>query len=210
MDKIVRGVQTFQQDVFRSQQQLFDQLAGGQSPEALFITCSDSRIDPCLVTQTQPGDIFVLRNAGNIVPAYGASNGGEAAAVEYAVAALGVKHVVVCGHSLCGAMQGLLNPESLATLPTVAAWLEHAASTRQIVHEKYSELSGADLITATVRTNVLAQLDNLKTHPSVAAKLTSGDLNLHAWVYTFEAGQIHAFNSEANEFVLLEGGQTVV
>lgn len=204
MEKIVRGVQAFQQEVFRTQQQLFDQLAGGQSPDALFVTCSDSRIDPCLVTQTQPGDLFVLRNAGNIVPAYGASNGGEAAAVEYAVSALGVQHIIVCGHSLCGAMQGLLNPESLAALPTVAAWLEHAASTRHIVQEQYAQLSGAELITATVRANVLAQLDNLKTHPCVAAKLSNGDLQLHAWVYTFEAGQVHAFNPAASEFQLLE------
>ena len=128
MEKIIRGIHAFQQDVFGTQQQLFSSLSEGQHPDALFVTCSDSRIDPCLVTQTKPGDLFVLRNAGNIIPPYGASNGGEAAAVEFAVTGLGVKDIIVCGHSQCGAVSGLLNPDQLEKMPTVAEWLRHASA----------------------------------------------------------------------------------
>lgn len=204
MEKIIRGIHTFQSDVFGKQQELFHRLADGQSPDALFVTCSDSRIDPNLVTQTEPGDIFVLRNAGNIVPAYGASNGGEAAAVEFAVAGLGVQDIIVCGHSQCGAVSGLLNPEKLETLPTVADWLRHAATTKRIVQEKYGNLSGADLMTSAVQENVLVQLDNLRTHPSVASKLARGEIKLHGWVYEFENGKIHTYDPEVNRFVPLD------
>ena len=110
MQKLVNGVHHFQQNIFSSQRELFERLANGQNPETLFITCSDSRIDPNLLTQTDPGELFILRNAGNIVPAYGAANGGEAATIEYAVAVLGVKDIIICGHSQCGAMKGLLQP----------------------------------------------------------------------------------------------------
>ena len=139
MDKIIRGVHEFQSQIFGTQKELFERLSGGQSPEALFITCSDSRIDPSLITQTSPGEIFVLRNAGNIVPPYGASTGGEAAAVEFAVAGLGVRDIIVCGHSQCGAVAGLLNPEKLTGLPTVPTWLGHASSTQRVVEEKYAD-----------------------------------------------------------------------
>jgi carbonic anhydrase len=204
MEKIIRGVHTFQRDVFGMQRQLFRRLSEGQQPDALFITCSDSRIDPCLVTQTEPGDLFVLRNAGNIVPPYGASNGGEAAAVEFAVTGLGVKDIIVCGHSHCGAVSGLLHPQKLEKLPTVAEWLRHASTTKRIVDEKYADLSHDDLMTAAVKENVLVQLDNLRTHPSVASKLSQGELNLHAWVYAFEVGQVFCYDPDAQRFVALD------
>ena len=200
VEKIIQGIHTFQRDVFGTQEELFNRLSKGQNPDALFVTCSDSRIDPCLVTQTQPGDLFVLRNAGNIIPPYGATNGGEAAAVEFAVAGLGVKDIVVCGHSQCGAVQGLLNPEKVESLPTVAEWLRQASATKRIIEENYAEITGDELVTAAVKANVLIQLDNLRTHPSVASKLSKGDLNLHAWVYTFENGGILSFDPESSTF----------
>jgi carbonic anhydrase len=204
MEKIMRGVHTFQRDVFATHQRLFSRLSEGQQPDALFVTCSDSRIDPCLVTQTEPGDLFVLRNAGNIVPPYGASNGGEAAAVEFAVTGLGVKDIIVCGHSHCGAVSGLLHPEKLGKLPTVAEWLRHASTTRRIVEEKFANLSHDDLMTAAVEVNVIVQLDNLRTHPSVACKLSQGQLNLHAWVYAFEVGRLFSYDPDSRQFVALE------
>jgi len=204
MEKIIRGAQTFQREVFAERRQLFSRLSEGQQPDALFITCSDSRVDPCLVTQTEPGDLFVLRNAGNIVPPYGASNGGEAAAVEFAVTGLGVKDIIVCGHSHCGAVSGLLHPEKLAKLPTVAEWLRHASTTKRIVEEKHSDLSDDDLMTAAVQENVLVQLDNLRTHPAVASKLSQGELNLHAWVYKFEDGRVFSYDSDSQQFVALD------
>ncbi|MBC8089819.1 MAG: carbonic anhydrase [Phycisphaerae bacterium] len=201
MQKLIKGLHAFQRDVFTTQRELFERLAGGQTPDALFITCSDSRINPNLITQTEPGDLFILRNAGNIVPPYGPSGGGEAATVEFAVAALGVKDIIVCGHSHCGAVKGMLDESLVADTPAVKSWLEHAEITKRVMRENYGELQGDRLLSACVQENVLAQLDNLKTHPSVAARLTSGRINLHAWVYTFETGQVFAYDPSHGQFV---------
>lgn len=205
MQKLIQGLHHFQSNIFSSQRELFERLAGGQSPDALFITCSDSRINPNLITQTQPGDLFILRNAGNIIPPFGAANGGEGATIEYAVSALGVKDIIVCGHSRCGAMSGLLSPESLTELPTVRTWLSHAEATRRIVKENYGHLCGDALQTATVEENVLVQIENLRTHPSVAAAIARGALNLHGWVYKFETGQVFAYDPEDGQFLPLIG-----
>src|SRR6476660_10431004 len=141
MQKLIQGIHRFQERDFQPLQGLFEQLAHGQTPETLFITCSDSRIDPNLLTRSKPGELFILRNAGNIVPPHGAANGGEGATIEFAVAGLGVEDVIVCGHSHCGAMTALLNAESLGGMPLVSAWLSHAEATRRIVREKYRDLS---------------------------------------------------------------------
>jgi carbonic anhydrase len=203
MQKLVEGIHHFQENVFQSEPEFYARLADGQSPEALFITCSDSRINPNLITQTRPGDLFILRNAGNIVPPYGAANGGEGATIEYAVAALGVKDIIVCGHSHCGAMRGLLEPDGLAELPAVRNWLSHAEITRRVMRENYGHLSGQALVTATVQENVLAQLENLRTHPAVAARLARGALHLHGWVYKIETGQVFAYDPNTNQFAPL-------
>src|SRR4051812_26269786 len=179
MQKLIQGIHQFREEDFRPLQGLFEQLARGQHPDTLFITCSDSRIDPNLLTRSKPGDLFILRNAGNIVPPHGAANGGEAATIEFAVAALGVKDVIICGHSHCGAMRGLLEPDSVASLPAVATWLSHAETTRRIVRENYRHLDGDRLVTATVEENVLVQLEHLRTLPCVASRLVRGDLHLH-------------------------------
>ena len=200
MEKLVRGLHAFQQEYFSDQRDLFERLAKGQSPETLFITCSDSRINPNLLTQTEPGELFIIRNAGNLMPAYGATNGGEGATLEYAVAALGVKDIIVCGHSHCGAMKGLLAPESVAELPAVASWLNQAETTRRIMKENYASLEGDKLLTATVEENVLVQLENLRTHPSVAAKLAKGQLRLHGWVYKIETGQVFQYDPKEGQF----------
>jgi carbonic anhydrase len=203
MQKLVQGIHHFQANIFRSQRELFERLADGQRPDALFITCSDSRINPNLITQTDPGELFILRNAGNIVPPYGAANGGEGATIEFAVAALGIKDIIVCGHSLCGAMKGLLHPDQLGDMPAVSAWLGHAEATRRIMKEKYRNLNNNDLLTATVEENVLVQLENLRTHPSVAAGLARGDLKLHGWVYKIQTGQVFAYDPARGQFAPL-------
>lgn len=204
MQKLIEGLHHFQNNIFTTQRELFERLAGGQSPDALFITCSDSRINPNLITQTEPGDLFILRNAGNIIPPYGASVGGEAATVEFAVAGLGVKDIIVCGHSHCGAMKGLLDESLVAETPAVKSWLQHAEITKRVMRENYKELKGESLMSACVQENVLAQLENLKSHPSVAARLASGRLNLHGWVYKIETGQVFAFDPTAGQFLPLE------
>lgn len=201
MEKLVRGIHHFQATAFSAHRELFESLSQGQSPDTLLITCSDSRIAPDLLMQTQPGDLFVLRNAGNLIPPYGASNGGEGATIEYAIAALGVNHVLVMGHSNCGAMKGLLNPESLTEMPLVSEWLKHADATRNVVEECYSELKGDDLLNAAIKENVLVQLDNLRTYPKVAALLAKGSLTLHGWIYEIESGQILAYDPQVSHFV---------
>ena len=204
MQKLVDGIHKFQRETFSQDQKLFETLVDGQNPLALFVTCSDSRIDPNQLTQTKPGELFIQRTAGNIVPPYGSVFAGEAATIEYAVAALKVRDIIICGHSHCGAMDGLLHPETVEKMPAVKAYLGHAEATRRIVEENYADTTGDELMTAAVKENVLVQLDNLRTHPSVASRLSQGKLNLHAWVYTFEDGQIFSFDPDAKKFVALD------
>lgn len=205
MQKLVQGIHHFQQNVFTSQKKFFERLTTGQQPLALFITCSDSRINPNLLTQTSPGELFILRNAGNLVPPYGAVEGGEAATIEYAISVLQVKDIIICGHSHCGAMNGLLHPEQVAELPAVRTWLGHAEATARIIKENYGHLCDAhDRLTATVEENVLVQLENIRTHPSVAAALSRGSIKVHGWVYKFETGQVFAFDPDQGQFLPIE------
>lgn len=204
MKKIFNGIHQFQRSVFSSHQELFQRLAGGQHPEALFITCSDSRINPSLLTQTKPGDLFILRNAGNIIPPHGAANGGEGATLEYAVTALDIRDIIVCGHSHCGAMHGLLHQEKLTHMPSVLRWLKHTEATRQIVQEKYSHQTGEELVLSAVKENVLVQLANLRTHPCVAAGLALGKINLHGWVYQIETGKVFAYDPQQKQFLQIQ------
>src|SRR5262245_44814917 len=201
MQKLISGIHQFQAEDFLPLQPLFEKLAKGQNPETLFITCSDSRIVPTMLTKAKPGDLFILRNAGNIIPPHGAGQGGEAATVEYAVAALNIKDIIICGHSHCGAMQGLLHPEKVASLPTVSSWLWHAETTRRIARENYGHLEGDSLLAATIEENVLVQLENLRTLPVVGSRLVRGDLHLHGWVYKIETGEVFVFDVGKGQFV---------
>lgn len=203
MEHLLSGIHQFHTNVFKNERSFFTNLATGQHPSALFIGCSDSRVDPSIITQANLGELFVLRNAGNIVPCHGASNGGEAATIEYAVAALNVKDIIVCGHSGCGAIQAMLNPPSLDKLPHVRTWLTHAEATRQIVSENYSNFTGKQLLDIAVREHVLVQIENLQTHPAVAVKLQRGELTLHAWIYRMDKGEVLAYSSEDNGFASL-------
>ena len=203
MRKLIDGIHSFQANHFARRRERFERLAEGQHPEALFITCSDSRINPNLITQTEPGELFIIRNAGNIVPPFGAANGGEGATIEFAVVGLGIQDIIVCGHSHCGAMKGLLHPDALHAMPTMSAWLAHAEATRWIARQKYVDLPDDAMLNVTIQENVLIQLENLRTHPAVAAGLASGKLKLHGWVYKIETGQVFAFDPECSQFVSL-------
>jgi carbonic anhydrase len=147
--------------------------------------------------------LFILRNAGNIVPAYGAANGGEGATIEFAVVGLSISDIIVCGHTHCGAMKGLLYPESLHRMPTVSAWLAHAQATRWVAGQKYAGLPPEALLNITIQENVLVQLENLRTHPAVAAALASGQLKLHGWVYKIETGEVFSYAQEVGQFLRL-------
>lgn len=201
MQILVEGLHRFQDEIFSEKQALFEKLANGQQPLALFISCSDSRICPNMMTQTAPGELFILRNAGNIVPPYGAVHGGESATIEYAVCVLKVRDIILCGHSYCGAMAGLLNPASLDDLPSTKSWLQYAEATRRIIAENYGHIRDPIArLTATVEENVLVQLENLRTHPSVAAALARRELSLHAWVYKFETGQVFSYDPQEGQY----------
>jgi len=210
MQRLVQGIHQFQTQIFSSHRELFERLdRQDQTPETLFITCSDSRISPNLITQTQPGELFILRNVGNLVPPY-ESMGGMAAGIEFAVASLQVKDIIVCGHSNCGAMRALLEPEQLGELPATKAWLAHARATERIIWESYGHLKGHDLLHATVEENVLVQLENLRRHPAVAKAMANGMLHLHAWVYKIETGEVFAFDPDRDQYSSVTGTEGLV
>lgn len=205
MQKLVQGIHNFQTNIFRKKRDLFTKLAQGQQPSALFITCSDSRINPNLLTQTEPGDIFILRNAGNIIPSFPAE-GGEIATIEFAVIGLGIQDIIVCGHSDCGAMKGLINPSEVkSTMPYIHSWLKNAKRTSDIIKKEYKHLQGRELLTATVEENVIVQIENLKTYPFIEQRLQEGDLKLHGWVYKFETGEVFYYDPESQQFLPLKG-----
>jgi carbonic anhydrase len=200
---ILDGVVRFERDVAPRERVLLERLASGQTPEALLITCADSRIVPSLITQTKPGDLFICRNAGNIVPPYEEVTGGVSATIEYAVRILNVQHIIVCGHSDCGVMKALLHPEKVAEMRAVSTWLRHGDTARLVVQENYPGLQGKDLTNMLAQQNALAQIANLRTHPSVAARETSGKLALHAWFYEIETGHVFVHDANRRAFVPL-------
>lgn len=203
MKKVVDGINRFKSEVYPEHRELFERLSGGQSPEVLFITCADSRISTSMITQTEPGDLFVIRNAGNIVPPHGPSTSGTVASIEFAVGALGTTEIVVCGHTDCGAMKGALAPEGLTDFPHVCKWLKHSDAAARVVKDNHADLEGTEKLQKMIEENVIAQLNNLRTHPFVASKLASGDVRLHGWVYDIGAGEISAYDEATGEFAPL-------
>jgi carbonic anhydrase len=200
MHDIIAGIRTFQRDIYPQYRELFEKLAAGQSPEALVITCSDSRVDPFLLTQAQPGQLFVLRNAGNLVPKYDGVVGGVTATIEFAVVGLRVPNIIVCGHSGCGAITGLLHPETLENMPHVQNWLNHHAEPVREILAQAGRLGGPDELAQAVDANVLVQLENLRTHPSVAEALAAERIKLHGWVYDIVSGDVRAYDEAWKQF----------
>ncbi len=198
MESLIKGIEIFQRSVYPEHRELFERLAMGQNPEVLMITCSDSRIDPSLVTQTKPGELFLIRNAGNIVPP-GSAGGGEAATIEYAVKVLGVRNIVICGHTDCGAMKALLAPEQLTNLPALKKWLEPARTARRALEQD----PAGDPLRAVIEENVLTQIENLKSHPAVAEALATGALLIVGAVYEIESGEFLIYRPGLRKFVPL-------
>lgn len=194
LEQLKNGVRRFRSEVYPQQAELFEQAASEpQRPHTLFVTCADSRIDPNAITATGPGEVFVTRNIGNMVPAYGEMLGGVSAVIEFAVSALGVRHVVICGHTDCGAMKALLDPTSVEKMPSVRNWLKnaHAAlSVANTLHERDEEHLRRPLVDLLTEQNVLLQIQHLKTHPSVAGAMATGDLTVSGWVYAIGAGEV--------------------
>jgi carbonic anhydrase len=204
VNELIGRVFNFQKTTFPASSELFHKLAThGQEPKALMISCADSRIVPEQIMQAEPGDLFVCRNAGNIVPPYATQNGGVTSTVEYAVVALGIRDIIVCGHSDCGAMKALSNPVGLDAMPNVAAWLKHGSAAATVVSTCHPDLDGSDRVRAISLENVTAQLNHLRTHPSVAAAMANGGLSLHGWFVDIHAGQVLGLDGTTGEFVPL-------
>jgi len=200
MPHFAAGVVRFQNEVYPQKKELFEKLSQGQSPEALFITCSDSRIETAMITQTDPGELFICRNAGNIVPPHTTTTGAMTASIEFAVAALNVPHIVICGHTECGAMKGAMNMDGLDKLPHVKEWLAYSKAAVAVVEELAPDSTEEERMNMLLEQNVMLQLQHLKTHPSVAARLAKGDLRLHGWVYDIKTGGVDAYNEKTNSF----------
>lgn len=208
MQKLIAGVHKFQADEFGRYRALFRKLSReGQNPHTLFITCSDSRVLAELITQSQPGDLFVVKNVGNIVPpthVTGSTNS-TAAAVEFAVEVLNVSDIVVCGHSQCGAMDALIRPgAALQTMPNLDEWLRVAAPVKRTIEKEYSHLSNdAERAIAAAEENVLFGLENLRSYPAVKRRLADGSLHLHGWFFKIATAELFAYEPQANQFIPL-------
>ena len=207
MNELIGRVFNFEKHTFPNQSALYARLVeDGQSPKALMISCADSRIVPEHIMQAEPGDLFVCRNAGNIVPPFATQNGGVTSTVEYAVVALGVRDIIVCGHSDCGAMKAVANPAALATMPNVAAWLRHSDAAGKVVSQGYPEMDEGARVRAIALENVVTQLAHLRTHPYVAAGIASGDIALHGWFVDIHAGSVLGLDGVTGRFTPLREG----
>ncbi len=201
MKQLIEGHKRFLKEIFPARRSQFHLLAESQAPECLFITCSDSRIVPDLILGTGPGDLFISRNAGNVIPVTGNDIDGTTATIEYAVEVLKVKYAIVCGHSDCGAMKAALNREGLDKLPKASRWLRHveaAFTHRQPLNPADGEHAE---LAALIRGNVVAQLLNLKAQPAVARALAHGTLTVHGWFYDILTGRIEQYDENARRFV---------
>ena len=207
VQKLARGVHRFRANYFASNKKLFERLArDGQRPETLFITCSDSRVVPNLITSTEPGELFLIRNVGNIVPAVSRGMiGGVAAAIQYAVEVLDIENIVICGHTNCGAMEAIMHPERVAHLPFISRWLSESSAIPRLIAEKYADLSPEDRLVAAVQENVLVQLENLRTYDFVSSRLDAGRIKIGAWVFKIATGQVFEYDPSSEQFLVVGG-----
>ncbi len=202
IDELRQGVLRFRKKVFPLRRAVYEQLANHQAPQILFLTCIDSRVDPGDLCDADPGDMFVERTPGNLVPIYSEARVGVSASIEYAVAALNVTDIIICGHSDCGALKALLHPEKLEELPAVERWLHYADEAISAVKVLPPEIRNDEKLHQLCQQNVIAQIDHLRTHPSVQKRLEAGNLNLHGWVYEIHTGEVHAYNYDTKSFAL--------
>lgn len=200
LDRLKNGIRHFRAKVYAEYADSYQRAASEpQRPHTLFVACADSRVDVETITSSKPGDVFITRNIGNIVPAYGEMLGGVSAVVEYAVSELKVQHVVICGHSDCGAMKSLLKPGSTDSMPTVKLWLNNsraALSVAETVHKQ----EGREMLPVLTEQNVLMQLAHLKTHPSVAGAMARGQLTVSGWVYEIGSGEVRIAENGSQTF----------
>jgi carbonic anhydrase len=206
LEQLKNGVRRFRSAVYPHQAHMHEHAATNeQRPHTLFIACADSRVDPNELTQSVMGEVFVMRNIGNMIPAYGEMLGGVSAVIEYAVTALRVQHIVVCGHTDCGAMKALLRPESVKDMPTVNSWLTNARAALSVAETMHTKTEWRrELLSVLTEQNILLQLQHLKTHPSVAGAMAMGELTVSGWLYDIGKGQISIAEDGQRTFTVLE------
>ncbi len=203
--RILKGVSTFQTEVYPAQRAMFERLRHGQQPLALFVTCADSRVAPNLITQTVPGEIFIERNPGNLVPHYSEFVGGVSAGVEYAMLVLKVPLVIVCGHTDCGVMKALLHAEQAHAMPGLQQWMRHASEARHRVLRDHAGEDEGERLRLLAEYNVLLQMENLKSHPSVHSRLPNREVEIRGWVYDIGDGSIWMADPESGIFEINGG-----
>jgi len=202
--RIVEGVRKFQRDVYPAQRALYQGLKHRQEPIAMFFTCADSRILPNVMLQTGPGEIFTERTPGNIVPRYSDHIGGVTASMEFAVLALHVPLIIVCGHTDCGVVKALLEPERAAGMPALQSWMRHSLPARErLLGEPHQTQSKEEKLRRLTEYNVLTQLENLRTHPAVESRCASGELALEGWIYDIGDGSVRSVDAKSGRFELL-------
>lgn len=212
MKKLYKGIHKFQESYFKKEEDFFKRLLKKQVPEVLFITCSDSRVDPNLVTQSRPGELFIARNVGNIIPPYDAikDKNSVAAAIEFAVLSLKVKDIIVCGHSNCGAMEALYKDErELTNMPHLRDWLRLAMPVKEMIEKYYPDAYGESRQRIAEEENILAQLQNIQTYPFVVEALKKGEIHLHGWYYNIETGKIYVYDTDVDMFKEIKLSKTL-
>jgi carbonic anhydrase len=207
--KLLNGIVDFRKNVRSTVKDTFALLALGQRPDTLFIACSDSRVVPNLFASTEPGDLFVIRNVGNLIPPYSEGNSGphfgsEAAAIQFALASLPITEIVVCGHSECGAIGALARGHTPNDTPALSCWLRHGQSSLRKLEagtalgkylERHNQLS---------QINVLEQLEHLKTYPLVQERIASRKLRLHGWYFDIKGAEVYAYEPSETRFRLID------
>lgn len=215
MKKLIRGIADFRQRVRPAYKDIFAQLALGQRPDCLFIACADSRVVPNMVASTDPGDLFVMRNVGNLVPPRGpdgASLGDDSewASIEFAVQSLGVSEIVVCGHSHCGAMDALARGRDKVGAPHLRSWLRHAEPALARLadeDESHAHRPGGHSLDRLSQLNVLVQLEHIATYDAVRERVAAGRLRLHAWWFDVAQADVYAYEAARDAFVLIDDAE---
>ena len=207
MKKVLEGLTLFQSLAYPRHKELFEHLAKNQTPQAVFIACSDSRVVPNLMVQAEPGDLFIIRNAGNIVPPAGSVYGGTIASLEYAIFGLGIRDVILCGHSNCGAMKGVLHPEKLDELPAVREWVRFAEPARRAVADAHPDAGDDETLDLAVDYNVICQVRNILTYRRIRPLVERNELELYGWVYDIATGRVKGLDATGRRFVPIGGDQ---
>lgn len=206
MKKLVQGIVEFRKNVLSSYREKFSRLALGQSPDTLFIACSDSRVVPNTFASTDPGDLFVIRNVGNLIPCcdehgHSVADESEAAAIELAILKLDVKNIIVCGHSECAAVRAILDGREKVDLPHLRSWLRHGEASLERLTGNEEEAGRHNKLS---QLNVLQQIDHLLSYPVVKERVDSGKLKLHGWWFELTTANVYAYDEAVKKFVLID------